>query len=105
VQRLHPRRVEVPRLNKGGEMSLVSVDPYKHDCPSCQWLGWHSETGGKLVNIYICLPDGGAEGLGALIIRYSDSSALYNSYPIRRAEDGTIEGVSPKGPIVVFQES
>jgi hypothetical protein len=55
----------------------ISVEPYKHDCKSCKWVGWISCTK-RLGNMYFCPKCDG----GTVIIRFSDDPGDYWSSPI-----------------------
>lgn len=67
-----------------------TIEPYKHDCKNCEWVGWypHSKPYG---NVYICR-NGKDE---TLIIRYSDEPSDYWSMPL---------GISRRGPVQVHHD-
>ena len=57
----------------------TTLQPYKHDCDACLWVGWiHVKGGGKTGNnwgnMYYCPREGDH---GSVIIRFSDQSDDY----------------------------
>ena len=80
-----------------------SIEPFKHDCDRCKWIGWKTEQApGKdgvfvhrLSNMYIC---GDRNGYYTLIFRYSDEPSDYSSYEF------SLERENLKGSISVPEE-
>jgi hypothetical protein len=46
------------------------LEPFKHDCDSCKWVGWISMGDDRLGNMYIC---NGKD----VVIRFSDEPSDY----------------------------
>jgi hypothetical protein len=52
-----------------------TIQPYKHDCDRCKWVGW-VVIGDKLGNMYLCV----SGKLTEVIIRWSDEPSDYACY-------------------------
>ena len=56
-----------------GEVAMA-IEPYKHDCKECKWVGWFTPYADKVpMNVYIC--QHGNET--TVIIRFSDEGSDY----------------------------
>ena len=58
----------------------MTVQPYKHDCPTCRWYGWMVGASiGKndLANVYLC--NKGEGWIPSIIVRYGDKPEEYLS--------------------------
>jgi hypothetical protein len=53
------------------------VQPYKHDCLNCKWIGWITIES-KLGNMYLCMKG----HLIEIIIRWSDAGPDYSCYSV-----------------------
>ena len=76
------------------------MQPYKHDCDECIWVGWiHVNRGGKFGsswgNMYFCHADQSRPHLhshpGSVIIRFSDEPSDYWSRGIGECVKGAIK--------------
>jgi len=70
------------------------LEPYKHDCTACVWVGWiYVKGGGKhgsdWGNMYYC-PQADGTKYGSVIIRFSDEGSDYWSNPIGACVKGGI---------------
>lgn len=63
---------------------MKTIQPYKHDCDQCRWIGWVTDRGGdQHGNMYICRKD----KLTEIIIRYSDDPSDYACYSFFEGSD------------------
>ena len=56
-------------------MANKTIQPYKHDCDNCKWIGWVN-AGEQLGNMYVCLKG----KLTEIIIRWSSDPPDYSCY-------------------------
>ena len=54
----------------------MRIEPYKHDCSECVWVGWYSEKDGSLSNIYVCPEEHSPTGV-TVVIRHSSEPSNY----------------------------
>ena len=67
----------------------TSIEPYKHDCAACVWVGFISNVKGQKVgNMYFC-PKCDSK-YGSIIIRFSDEPSDYWSAPVGAAVKGSL---------------
>jgi hypothetical protein len=55
---------------------LKTIQPYKHDCARCVWVGWTSKND-QLGNMYICEKN---PRFFEILIRWSDDPSDYSCY-------------------------
>lgn len=87
--------MKISQLPKG----TSSLEPFEHDCSSCQWIGWHTE-GEELINVYLCQPKG---HIGSLIFRYSSEPSDYSSMCLIENDKGEWKGGGVKGGIGISE--
>lgn len=63
---------------------MITLQPYKHDCDRCIWMGWVT-VGETYGNMYVCPTPNFTE----IIIRWSDDPPDYSCYS--RHKDSTQE--------------
>lgn len=51
------------------------VEPYRHECPGCTWVGWVALGGDRLGNVYVCRSTAGGEV--TVVIRFGDEPGDY----------------------------
>jgi len=81
----------------------MTIEPYKHDCQSCIWVGWiHIKGGGKFGsdwgNMYFCpnFESDDTKHPGTVLIRFSDEPSDYWSHGVGECTKGAISlGDSP----------
>jgi hypothetical protein len=62
------------------------IQPYKHDCGRCKWVGWYHHPGSPLpANVYLCGE--------TVVIRYSDDPPDYWSSSAHRGIKGGLDYV------------
>lgn len=59
----------------------VPIQPYKHDCEKCVWVGWF-HMGSGWANVYFCPNPLGDWYPGSVVIRYSNEPSDYWSSPV-----------------------
>jgi hypothetical protein len=75
----------------------MRIEPYKHDCDRCIWVGWiyvkgGGKFGGDWGNMYYCpTPDLFVGGHGSVVIRFSDEPSDYWSSPVGVTLKGSLE--------------
>jgi len=69
--------------------SRKRLQPYKHDCDQCIWVGWvpWREAQDGYGNMYYCPRCDG----GTIVIRYGDEPSDYYSSPIGASDRGSID--------------
>jgi len=60
---------------------MKTIQPYKHDCDRCVWVGW-IKSGEKFGNIYLCKGK-----FMEVIIRYSDEPSDYSCWSVNLDSD------------------
>ncbi len=83
--------------NRGNKKQLI--EPYRHDCGNCVWVGWTKCDDAKSGwgNMYFCKPmkryvaDSKGLGQGSIIIRYGNGLEEYLSMPVGALTKGSLE--------------
>jgi len=64
----------------------MNLNPYKHDCDNCIWVGW-VYMDDRYGNMYFCPK---SEGYGSVVVRFSDRIDDYWSSPVGCAYKGSL---------------
>jgi len=74
--------------NEKATCKIEVLEPYKHDCPICKWVGWFTPFADKPpMNVYLCNE--------TVVIRFSSEGSDYWTMPV---------GMTTKGPIEIRRE-
>lgn len=78
--------------SKHHKPTSVVLQPYKHDCDHCIWVGWvpcRDQNENGWANMYLC--DKRGLGKGSILIRYGDEPSEYLSYLVGASQIGSLE--------------
>ena len=72
---------------------MTLIQPYKHDCPNCKWVGWFTPQHSNVhYNMYYCEYE---KYTASIVLRYGNEGHEYESFPV---------GLTVKGPLELSRE-